>query len=73
VSFAFNPDDGPARIIRYVARGTLPEVGLRALYDKSANLLIVDRDWFEGLSDSEKSIVLKTQRPYLDTESRLAA
>jgi hypothetical protein len=73
MAFAFNPDDGPARIIRYVARGTLPEVGLRALYDKSANLLIVDKEWFDGLTETEKNLVLRTQRPYLDTESRLAA
>jgi hypothetical protein len=73
MAFAFNPDDGPARIIRYVARGTLPGVGLRALYDKSANLLIIDKDWFDGLTETEKNLVLRTQRPYLDTESRLAA
>jgi hypothetical protein len=73
MAFSFNPDDGPARIIRYVARGTLPEVGLRALLDKKANLLIIDRDWFEGLSSTDQQLVLKTQRPYLDTESRLAA
>jgi hypothetical protein len=73
MAFSFNPDDGPARIIRYVARGTLPEVGLRALLDKKANLLIIDRDWFEALSSTDQQLVLKTQRPYLDTESRLAA
>ena len=73
MAFAFNPDDGPPRLIRYVARGTLPEVGLRALLDRKANLLIIDKDWFEGLTDTEKGLVLRTQRPYLDTESRLAA
>lgn len=73
MAFAFNPDDGPARLIRYVERGTLPGVGLRALYDKDTNLLIVDREWFDGLTATERHLVLRTQRPYLDTESRLAA
>jgi hypothetical protein len=71
--FAFNPDDGPPRLIRYVERGTLPGVGLRALYDSTMNLLIVDRVWFEGLGWADKHQVLRTHKPYLDTESRIAA
>jgi hypothetical protein len=73
MAFAFNPDDGPARLIRYVARGTLPGVGLRTLYDKSANLLIIDQLWFDGLTTTEQHLVLRTQQPYIDTESRIAA
>lgn len=73
MGFAFNPDDRPARLFRYVARGTLPDSDLRALYDEKQNLLIIDREWFDALTATEKQLVLKTQRSFIDTETRLAA
>jgi hypothetical protein len=54
-----------SRIIRYVEPGTLPARDLLSLYDKSANLLIVDRDHFERLSDENREIVLRTKHPAL--------
>ena len=44
------------RVIRYVLPGTLPARDLLALYDKSANLLIVDKDHFERLSQPAPEI-----------------
>lgn len=70
MGFAFNPDGGPARIIRYVEAGTLPATNLLALYDKSQNLLIIDREYFEKLSDTEQHIVLRTQKSFLEIERR---
>lgn len=64
MAFAFNPDDGPARIIRYVEPGTLPAANLLAIYDKSQNLLIIDRDHFERLDWIDKHQLLRTHRPY---------
>jgi hypothetical protein len=55
----------PARIIRYVLPGTLPARDLLSLYVESSNLLIVDRDHFERLSDENREIVLRTQEPAL--------
>jgi hypothetical protein len=66
MAFAFNPDDGPARLFRYVAPGTLPAANLLAIYDKTKNLLIIDREHFERLSDVERHRVLRTQRSYLE-------
>jgi hypothetical protein len=48
------------RVIRYVEPGTLPGRDLLSLYDKSANLLIIDRVHFERLSDENREIVLRT-------------
>jgi hypothetical protein len=54
-----------SRIIRYVEPGTLPARDLLSLYDKSANLLIIDRDHFERLSDENREVVLRTQHSAL--------
>lgn len=70
MAFAFNPDDGLPRIIRYVDAGTLPATNLLALYDKGANLLIIDRDYFGKLSATEQHIVLRTQKSFLEIEQR---
>jgi hypothetical protein len=53
-----------SRVIRYVELGTLPGRDLLSLYDKSANLLIVDRVHFERLSDENREIVLVYRKPY---------
>jgi hypothetical protein len=58
--FAFNPDDGPARIIRFVDTDT---ENLLAVYDKSANLLIIAADHYERLSWLQKHQLLRTHDP----------
>jgi hypothetical protein len=68
MSFAFNPDDGPARLIRYVDPGTLPGLDILALYDRTTNLLIIDRVHFAKLTETEKQLTLKTQRSCLTAE-----
>ncbi|WP_454627710.1 hypothetical protein [Bradyrhizobium cenepequi] len=79
MSFAFNPDDGPARLIRFVEPGTLPAANFLAVYVESQNLVIIDREHFERLSDYDRRQVLRTQQPYLEIEypanrpARLAA
>lgn len=66
MAFAFNPDDGPARLIRYVEPGTLPSANLLAIYIKSQNLLIIDREHFERLDWLDKHRLLRTQQPYTE-------
>jgi hypothetical protein len=66
MAFAFNPDDGPARIFRYVEPGTLPSSDLLSIYDKSQSLLIIDREHFARLTDIEKRFVLRTHRPFIE-------
>lgn len=70
MAFAMNPDDGLPRLFRYVEPGTLPAKNLLALYDKGQNLLIIDRDYFSKLSETEQHLVLRTQRPFLEIEQR---
>jgi hypothetical protein len=53
------------RVVRYVKRGTLPGCDLLSLYDRSENLLIVDEDHFERLSDADREIVLQTEHSAL--------
>ncbi len=65
MSFAFCPDDGPPRVMRYVLPGTLPGRDLLALYDKSKNLLIIDRDHFDRLPPYEQRAVLRTHHSAL--------
>lgn len=66
MAFAFNPDDRPPRLIRYVERGTLPNTNLLAIYDKSQNLLIIDREHFARLDWAQKHLTLRTHRPFLE-------
>jgi hypothetical protein len=65
LSFEADEMQNQSRIVRYVKRGTLPARDLLSLYDKSANLIIIDRDHFERLSDENREIVLRTQHSAL--------
>jgi hypothetical protein len=62
--FAFTPDDRPARLMRYVDRGTLPDATLVCIYIHEQNLLIIDKDHFAALNDNDKRTVLRTHHPY---------
>jgi len=66
--FAFNPDDRPARIFRYVAPGTLPSREIVSLYDKTSNLLIIDKANFEKLTPMQKHLVLRTHEPCIEVD-----
>lgn len=62
--FAFNPDNGPARLFRYVEPGVLPD-DVICVFHEDDNLLIINRELFELLSDVEKKQVLRTREPSL--------
>lgn len=66
MAFAFNPDNRPARLFRYVEPGTLPAANLLAVYVESQNLLIIDREHFERLSDINRHLLLRTHSPYVE-------
>jgi len=57
--FAFCPDNGPSRLIRY----DLPwsDFGLVAALDFDQNLLRVCRELYDELSEMQQHIVLKTR------------
>jgi hypothetical protein len=58
--FAFNPDDRPARLFRFVERGTLPSRNLIAIYVEKDNLLIIDREHYEKMTSVEQKQLLRT-------------
>ena len=66
MSFAFNPDDRPARIFRYVEPGTLPSRDIVSLYDEAMNLLIIDKQNFEKLTPMH--LVLRTHEPCIEVD-----
>jgi hypothetical protein len=63
--FAFVPDEGPPRLIRYVEHGSLPDGDLVSIFDATNNLLIVDREHFDRLDKPEQEQVLRTREPHL--------
>jgi hypothetical protein len=65
MSFVFNPDDGPARIMRYVEPGSLPGSDTLAILDKSKNLLLIDRELFDRLDEIDKHQVLRSRTAVL--------
>lgn len=62
--FAFNPDNGPARLFRYVEPGVLPSNVVSIFHEKD-NLLIINKGLFDLLSDFDKKQVLRTREPSL--------
>jgi hypothetical protein len=62
MTFAFNPDGRPPRLMRYVEPGTLPGRDLLCVYDYANNLLIINQELFAQLSSVDQSQVLRTQR-----------
>lgn len=61
--FAFKtPEEGPARLMRYVEPGALPGAGLVCVLDPTKNLLIINRELFDVLTPTEQSQILRTQR-----------
>lgn len=65
MTFAFNPDDRPARIMRYVEFGVLPNEYLVAAYDYDTNILTICRQLYDTLTQYEQKKVLRTHHKYL--------
>lgn len=65
MTFAFNPDDRPARIMRYVGHGALPNQFLVAVYDATTNIVTICRPLYDALTPLEQKQVMRTQRKYL--------
>jgi hypothetical protein len=58
--FAFNPDDGPPRLIRFAV---LSADGVVSVYDREQNLLVIDPGLFAQLSWLQKHQLLRTHAP----------
>jgi len=60
MSFAFNPDGGPARIFRYVGPTVLP-LNYVAFLSKKDNVLYIVKERFDRLTETEKHLLLRTK------------
>jgi hypothetical protein len=67
MKFAFNPDGGPARLIRYVEPRELPRPDLVATLDEKSNLLRINKELFRQLPSAEQQILLRTHSAWTST------
>ena len=59
-----NPEDGrPARLFRYVECMPLPDIV--SMFFEHQNLLMIDRELYEKLSDDQRHRVLRTEEKTL--------
>lgn len=72
MAFAFNPDDGPARLMRYVPAAALYDENVVAYLERETNTLTINRDRFDELTDVEKQMLLRTQDVVTERKRRAA-
>ena len=56
----FNPENGPARLFRWTETMPLPDIV--SMYFEQQNLLLIDKEHFEKLSDEQRHILLRTEQ-----------
>ena len=49
MSFTYNPDNGPPRLLRFVSSVEMPSPDTLTLFDPKYNLVIINREIFETL------------------------
>lgn len=49
MSFTFNPDNEPPRLLRFVSPGAMPSADTLTLYDPRHNLVIINKEIFATL------------------------
>lgn len=67
--FAFVPDTGPPRLIRYVDGSALPSNDIVSMLIAKDNLLLVNLHLYEQLGLSERERVLRTHHQFLEFKS----
>jgi len=60
MGFALNPDDGPARILRFRSPDAMPSADTLFVLDVANNLLLINQPLFEQLNPTEKQAVITT-------------
>jgi hypothetical protein len=64
--FAFVPDTGPPRLIRYVESSAMPSDDIVSMLIAKDNLLLVNRHLFEQLDHVQQERVLRTKHQFLE-------
>lgn len=64
--FAFVPNTGPPRLIRYVDSSVMPSNGVVSMLIAKDNLLLVNIDLYEQLGIEQREKVLRTKHQFLE-------
>lgn len=64
--FAFVPDIGPPRLVRYVDSSVMPSNGVVSMLIAKDNLLLVNIDLYEQLGIEQREKVLRTKHQFLE-------
>ena len=59
----FNPEDGPARVFRWVTH--MPVANQLTMYYERENHLMIDKELFERLDDTQRHRVLRSEEQVL--------
>lgn len=54
MSFTYNPNDGPPRLLRFVPSSAMPSADTLTLYDAKYNLVIINREIFNTLTPLQR-------------------
>lgn len=49
MSYTFNPDNGPPRLLRFVSPDAMPSADTLTLYDAKNNLVIINKEIYDTL------------------------
>jgi hypothetical protein len=61
-TFAFNPDKGPARILRFVGPGVLPDDNWVAYLLEKENVLMINKEHYDKMHWSDQHNLQRTHR-----------
>jgi len=64
--FAFVPDTGPPRLVRYVDSSVLPSNDIVSMLIAKDNLLLVNLHLYEQLGLEQREKVLRTKHQFLE-------
>jgi hypothetical protein len=64
--FAFVPDTGPPRLVRYVDSSALPSNDIVSMLIAKDNLLLVNLHLYEQLGLEQREKVLRTKHQFLE-------
>ena len=66
MSFALCPDNGPPRLWRFVAAGTLGYIGGKPIISilLDGNILMIDKDMFDSLVELDRHQLLRTHNNF---------
>lgn len=65
MDFAFCPDEGYPRLMRYVSSEAMPTPNTITTLDREQNVLVINKPIFDRLMELDRHRVLRTQKDIL--------